>query len=65
MQDHIKLRPDAPMAQVSTSHEFRVALERIRALGPSKPESPEGIERTALEIAVSRFLAAEDRRGER
>lgn len=43
---------------VSTSHEYREALSRIRVLDGAKRASPEGREREALELAVSRFLMA-------
>jgi hypothetical protein len=43
---------------VSTNHQFREALARIRVLEGVKANSTEGRERAVLEIAVSRFLSA-------
>jgi hypothetical protein len=42
--------------QVSTNHEFREALARIRMLDRAKAKSPEGRERIAWELAISRYL---------
>jgi hypothetical protein len=42
--------------RVSTAHEYREALSRIRILDGAKPASHEGREREALELAVSRYL---------
>ena len=42
--------------QVSTDHEFREALSRIRLLDGAKAKSPEGREREAWELAVSRYM---------
>jgi hypothetical protein len=43
---------------VTTNHQFREALARIRVLEGVKSNTAEGRERAALEIAVSRFLSA-------
>lgn len=44
--------------RVSTDREYREALSRIRVLEDAKAKSPEGREREALELAVSRYLMA-------
>ena len=47
-------------APVSTQHQFRAALARLRMLDRAKANSPEGRERLALELAV--FRVSERRR---
>lgn len=49
-------RHEAPSVQISSSHEFREALSRIRILEGSARDSEERREREALELAVSRYL---------
>lgn len=45
-------------APLSTSRQYREALSRIRVLEDARANSPEGRERCALELAVSRNLSA-------
>jgi hypothetical protein len=42
---------------VSTRHEFREALARMRVLGGAKADTPAGGELHRLELAVSRYLS--------
>lgn len=44
--------------RISNAHQFREALARARVLDRARADSPEGQERAALELAISRYLAA-------
>lgn len=43
--------------RISNAHQFREALARARMLDRAHVDSPQGQERTALELAISRYLA--------
>jgi hypothetical protein len=61
MAAHSSARPEASLIRISTPHEFRTALQRIRNLEPAPATSAAGLERAALEIAISRYLALQER----
>lgn len=50
-----------PTIEISTPAQFQQALQRFRSLDPASPDVPLGLERAALEVAISRFLADIDK----
>lgn len=58
MENYKEIRPEVPSFQISTSTEFRAALERVRLLDVADPNSIEGRERAAFKIAIRRTWRA-------
>jgi hypothetical protein len=50
------LPAEAPVVLIATSAEYHKALQKIRELANAAPVSAAGLERAALEVAVSQFL---------
>lgn len=58
----LDVRAEAPSCRISSDHEYRKALERVRELEQAELATAEGLERAALESAMAAYLKEEEHR---
>jgi hypothetical protein len=58
----LDVRAAAPSCRISSDREYRKALERLRDLEQAELATAEGLERAALELAISVYLNENEHR---